>query len=214
MNYLEVCKHARKITDKVSDVRPILQGVYHKGNKIIATDGSRLLDIKMDKVHFDEHVYDMKRDKIVEEGTYPDVESIVKTPNHVVEVPIIDDEVKTIREMLKFAKSLKFKLIKIEQNDNKLILKPTDLIKDRQSREIEVKNLTIEFTLSNKMDNEKVDRNFFNIDYMIQAIDFILETKCGFNMLVPKEALHPLHFKNDELFKKEYTYVVLPVREH
>ncbi len=222
MKYNNIIKHAKKITDKASGARPILKGVYHNQNYIIATDSHRLIKSEVDKVNFDEHILDLKTNELIDQAQdYPNMNSVIDGLDKHIKILQPEHHVKPIKEMLKMCKALKYSQVVIEsvnnennpqKSYNELILRPHDNIDTKPIRDFNVGKLNVNFMLHSQFEEEEKVQLAFNIDYFIQAIDFIQETKEDFYLYIPREKVGIVAFKNSDLTKENYTYIVNPLR--
>lgn len=209
--YEKAIKHMKKIThgqQRSIGYHPIYKGVHHYDNTISATDRHRLLHVKIDGVAFDEKILDVKSGETID-GDFPNVESIFLTDEDI-DLYLIQENIKTLKSTLSCMKSAGHKKIKLTVIDGYWVVKPYV-----ESKNVYDENLNISYTIAKATDDKNKDR-VFNINYFVQAIDFIKETKADARLLMTDNSLAPIEFTDvgrtngESGFK--YKYIICPVR--
>jgi len=208
--YEKTIKHMKKITHglKRNIGRPVFKGVHHYNNTISATDGHRLLHVKIENEQFEEQILDVKSGEIID-GVYPDIERLLVTDEDV-SLYLLSNDIKVLKSTLNCIKSANHKNIKLTVNDGYWVIKPyIDSINEYDE------NLNISYTISKALDDVNKDR-VFNINYFIQAIDFIKDTKEDANLLMTDNSIAPIEFtdvgRNSSKSDLKYKYIICPVR--
>lgn len=208
--YEKAIKHMKKIThgQRRSIGHPMYKGVHHQNNTISATDGHRLLYVKIDGVAFDEQILDVKSGEIID-GDFPNVESQFLNDEDI-DLYLLQEDIKTLKSTLSCMKSANHKKIKLTVNNGYWVVKPyvdSDSLYDE--------NLNISYTIAKATDSFNKDR-VFNINYFIQAIDFIKETKADARLLMTDNSLAPIEFtdvgRNSGENDFKYKYIICPIR--
>lgn len=210
--YEKSIKHMKRIThgQNKNIIYPVCKGVYHYNNTISATDRHRLLYVKIDGAAFDEQILDVKNGETID-GDFLDVESrFIKDDDIEIDLYLINNDIKTLKSTLSCMKSANHKKIKLTVNNGYWVVKPyvdSDSLYDE--------NLNISYTIAKATDSFNKDR-VFNINYFIQAIDFIKETKADARLLMTDNSLAPIEFtdvgRNSGENDFKYKYIFCPIR--
>lgn len=204
MHYNKAIKHLSKITDnarKKYSGRPALRGVLHNGNNIEATDSHRLLKVKVNKMDFEKHILDLKEDEEIQ-AEFPDTEKIIPTDSDIT-ISVGSVEIVEIKKLLKY-----FKTIGIES---------VDIVSDKGTWSIQPKfkeenNLQFKYLLPivDKDDTEKngVSKRILDLTYLINAFEFLEETKQDIKLYLQGNTMYPINFKG-----KDFDYIIVPIRE-
>ncbi|WP_239704904.1 hypothetical protein [Mammaliicoccus sp. E-M24] len=219
MDLKKITKNIKKITNKVSSARPVLQNMYFDNNKIVATDGHRLIRINYEHNKTNE-LFSPKNNEFVDcDYNYPSVERIIPlTENANSVINIKSDEIDIIISMLKAYKHLKCSLIKFSlNNDNtqyEMDMKKLELQKQYSTKNLT--NLNINYQLENtKITDERINKFYLNVNYFMNIMEFIKDynktTLVKDYKIYIYHELKPIMVTTD---KNDFQYVVCPVREY
>lgn len=156
INYTTFLKHAHKVTKTAPNSRPILQGVHHTENEIMATDAHRLYyaaNVNAPK----NTTLDKKGNEL--EGTYPNVKNLL--PQSSPEKTFMINDLDAFTQLLKafqFASKLD------EQKHACLILKNNHIQLDSNS-------LVMEYPIA--AHSTLAEPIYLQIDYVLEAAEFI-----------------------------------------
>lgn len=210
LQYEKVIKHMKKIThgqqSKIG--HPVYKGVYHHDNIITATDGHRLLYVKTENEVFNDHILDVKSGETID-GNFPKVESLFLKDEDI-NLYLQNNDMKVLKSTLSCMKLANHKKIKVTVNNGYWVVKPYI-----ESNNIYDENLNVSYTIAKATDDVNKDR-VFNINYFIQAIDFIKETKEDARLLMTDNSLAPIEITDVGCNSSEndfkYKYIICPVR--
>ncbi|OEK59119.1 hypothetical protein [Staphylococcus equorum] len=214
MEYGKVFKHCKKVVDKgdVTGFRAVLKGVFHSDNKVIATDGKRLLIAEIDNAKFSNVLVDAKTGEL-QEGRYPDTNKLLLSEASDIQLDINKKTLEDIKRVLRRIKKAGFKYIelKLESEDKKHVW----YVQPKPSPDINITDFDkteLRFALAED-ERRKDQKKTFDIRYFINAMDFVKDNKrAGTKLMMTESNTTAIQFTNqvDEDFK--YKYLVMPMR--
>lgn len=218
MDYKTITKNIKKITNKTSSARPILQNMYLDNNTIVATDSHRLISInyKHDQTN---QLIDPKTNKtITSENNYPSVERLIPlTENANNIININSNEIDLIISVLKAYKHLKISRLKLSLNDDlteyELNMNIMEFIKENNDN---LKKLNLTYKLNNKqLKDEKIKKLYINVDYFLHAMEFIKDynktTPLNNYSICIYDKFKPILFTTEN---NDFKYIVCPARSY
>ncbi|MBF0793391.1 hypothetical protein [Mammaliicoccus lentus] len=219
MDLKTITKNIKKITNKVSNSRPILQNMYLDNNIIVATDSHRLIKINYEHDQTNQLI-DPKTNEIVEsDNQYPNTERIIpltKDTNNIINIK--SDEIDLIISVLKAYKHLKVSKLQLTLNEDnsqyELNINYFELIEFNNAN---LKKINLSYKLeNNQLTNNKVQKLYLKLDYFLHALEFLKDYDKA-TMLNNDYKIHvydrlrPIMITTD---KNDFQYVICPLREY
>lgn len=219
MELKNITKNIKKITNKVSNSRPILQNMYLHNNTIVATDSHRLISINYEHNQTNQLV-NPKTNEVVEcDNQYPNTERIIpltENANNVINIK--SDEIDLIISVLKAYKHLKVSKLQLTLNEDnsqyELNINYFELIEYNNDN---LKKLNLSYQLeNNQLTNNIVQKIYLNVDYFLHALEFLKDynkttmLNNDFKIHV-YDRLRPIMITTD---KNDFQYVICPLREY
>ncbi|WP_193018646.1 hypothetical protein [Staphylococcus equorum] len=210
-SYQKAIKHMQKITHGKGNNRlTMYKGVYHNENILNATDGHRLLHAELNDGDFTEKILNVKTYEEIE-GEFPDAKSIFVTDEDI-QIHLDIEKIKGLKSVLTCIKSAKYKQVKLMKKSDYWCVVPHEDSKFNHDE-----NLQISYTLAKDTENENKGR-VLNLEYLMQAIDFIKDTKSDAQLIMKDNSMFPIQFNDVGYFsdkdecKIKYKYVICPIR--
>lgn len=219
MDYKTITKNIKKITNKVSNSRPILQNMYLDNNTIVATDSHRLISInyKHDQTN---QLINPKTNKVIEsDSQYPNTERLIPlTENANNIISINSDEIDFIISVLKAYKHLKVSRLKLSLNDDlteyELNMNIMEFIEENNDN---LKKLNLSYKLNNKqLQDEKIRKLYINVDYFLHAMEFLKDYDKktmllnDYNICI-YDKFKPILITTE---KNDFQYIICPARTY
>lgn len=219
MELKKITKHMKKVTNKVSNARPVLQNMYFDNNTIVATDSHRLIRINYEHNKTNE-LFNPKNNEFVDcNYNYPSVERIIplnENANNI--ISINSDEIDLIISVLKAYKHLKVTSLTLTLNKEKsqyeMNINFSDFI--MYSADI-LKKLNINFQLENEsVTDNTVDKLLLTVDYFLNALEFLKDydnkpTLVNDYKIYLYDSVKPILITNS---KNDFEYVICPRRQY
>lgn len=219
MELKKITKNMKKVTNKVSNARPVLQNMYFDNNTIVATDSHRLIRINYEHNKTNE-LFNPKNNEFVDcNYNYPSVERIIPlTENANNIISINSDEIDLIISVLKAYKHLKVTSLTLTLNKEKsqyeMNMNFSDFI--MYSADI-LKKLNINFQLENEsVTDNTVDKLLLTVDYFLNALEFLKDydnkpTFVNDYKIYLYDSVKPILITNS---KNDFEYVICPRRQY
>lgn len=219
MDIKTITKNIKKITNKVSNSRPILQNMCLDNNTIVATDSHRLIKINYEHNQTNQLINPKTNEVVESDSQYPNTERIIpltKDANNIINIK--SDEIDLIISVLKAYKHLKVSKLQITLNENnsqyELNINYFELIEYNNDN---LKKLNLSYQLeNNQLTNNKVQKLYLRVDYFLHALEFLKDYNKT-TMLNNDFKIHvydkfrPIMITTD---KNDFQYVICPIREY
>lgn len=213
MQYEKVITQLRKISDKVSEARPILKGVYHNNDTVLATDSHRLAQVKIKNANYDETVIDFKNDSVLE-GNYPDIEKLfLPEDDKNVKIELSHQSIVDLKSLLACIKALKFENVEIKKND-----KGHWYLVPQHTTNGELKgnsHVTMNYFLTKDDDKADVETKIFDVKYLLNALELMKESKIDGKIIMSNHPFKPMQIESDDdNSETQYRYLIMPKRNY
>lgn len=204
MEYSIAKKHLKRIVPK-KHCREVLKGVYHKGNEVKGTDSKRLLACEIDNINFKELIVNINNDEVVE-GNYPITDNLfLDYPSIVLNLDI--ETIKSLKRVVHCIKQLGYKYIQLVKKDDYWYVETND---EKLEDKADMKG-KIEYQLVKDVESEEQTRLFQTV-YLLNALDFIIDTKEDTQLVMMLSPHVPIQFNNVAYSDNVYKYLIMPVR--
>ncbi|OEK58972.1 hypothetical protein [Staphylococcus equorum] len=213
MEYEKVLKHCKRALVPQfpqSYIKSVSKGVYHSGNIIRASDGCRLMEVEIEGADFEENIWDIKRNEVVE-GKYPEFKNTFLENDSDITFEISEERIKGLKQVLTCIKRLGYKNVVIFNSEGFWYIEPqyTEQNNDKLDNSV---TINYRFSVDSEKHKEAIIKHF-NVTYLLNAIDFLNEVKeIGTRVRMANKSMTPIQFSNNEFSDFKYKYLVLPTR--
>lgn len=206
MEYSIVKKHLKRVVPK-KHYREVLTGAYHKGNEIKGTDSKRLLLCEIDDINFKESIVNLNNDEVVE-GNYPITDNLfLDNPSIVLSIDI--ETIKNLKRIVHCIKQLGYKYIQLVKKGDYWYVETND---EKLEDKADMKG-KLEYQLVKDVESEEQKRLFQTV-YILNALDFIIDTNEDTQLVMMSSPLIPIQFNNVTYGDDVYKYLIMPVRRY
>lgn len=217
MELKTIAKNIKKITNKVSSARPVLQNMYLDNNTIVATDSHRLIRINYEHNKTNQLISPKNNEVVDSIGNYPSVERIIPVSENANNVITINsDEIDLIISVLKAYKHLKIKTIELSLNNEESYYTLNKGSIENLNREY-MKGLEITYRLLNQnITNKITNKLILTTEYFLHAMEFLKDydkdtvTNVEYKIYI-YDNLTPILISTQE---NDFQYVICPVRRY
>lgn len=207
MKYSVAIKHFKRIIDKRS-VREALRGVYFKGNTMTGTDSKRLLCCEVENKDFEPSIVDINNDEKMD-VTYPQTENLLlKNPD--ITIDIEADKIKSLKRVVACIKQLGHKQVELKKEKDYWFIKTNCLSTEDEKADADAE---IKYKVAKDTTTSEQQR-LFQTKYLLNALEFVYETKEDMKIELLNNPLSQVQFSNVSNSKDKYKYLIMPLRNY